>query len=96
MLQGAGKEASPCDGAPHYKRHRPHQPIRQWVLSVPIPLRFLFASCPAIMGKVLGIVYRTIATQLIHEAGHTQATARTGAVTLIQRFGSTLNLNNQS
>jgi len=52
----------------------PHQPIRQWVLSVPIPLRFLFASRPAIMGKVLGIVYRTIATQLIHQAGHTRRT----------------------
>ncbi len=22
----------------------PHQPMRQWVLSVPFPLRFLFAS----------------------------------------------------
>ena len=34
----------------------PHQPMRQWVLSVPFPLRFLFASQPAVMGKVLGIV----------------------------------------
>jgi len=39
--------------------------MRQWVLSVPFPLRFLFASQPAIMGKVLGIVYRAIATHLI-------------------------------
>ena len=36
--------------------------MRQWVLSVPIPLRFLFASQPAVISKVLGIVYRTIAT----------------------------------
>ncbi len=43
----------------------PHQPMRQWVLSVPFPLRFLFASQPAVMGKVLGIVYRAIATHLI-------------------------------
>ena len=35
----------------------------QWVLSVPIPLRFLLASRPALMGKVLSIVYRTLATQ---------------------------------
>jgi hypothetical protein len=42
----------------------PHRPMRQWVFSVPFPLRFLFASRPAIMGKVLGIVYLTIATQL--------------------------------
>ena len=36
----------------------PHQPMRQWVLSVPFPLRFLFASQPAVMGKMLGIVPR--------------------------------------
>ena len=71
----------------------PHQPIRQWVLSVPIPLRFLLASRPDILAKVLGIVYRTLATHLIHQAGYIKATARTGAVTLIQRFGSALNLN---
>ena len=45
------------------------------------------------MGKVLGIVYRAIETHLIHQAGQTRHTARTGAVTLIQRFGSALNLN---
>jgi hypothetical protein len=45
------------------------------------------------MGKVLGIVYRTLATHIIHKAGFTKSTAHTGAVTLIQRFGSALNLN---
>jgi len=69
----------------------PHQPMRQWVLTVPFPLRFLFASQPAVMGKVLGIVYRTIATHLTRKAGYTKATARTGAVTLIQCFGGALN-----
>jgi hypothetical protein len=44
------------------------------------------------MGQVLGIVYRVIATHLIKKAGSCQ-TAHTGAVTLIQRFGSALNLN---
>ena len=73
-------------------RH-PHQPMRQWVLSVPFPLRFLFASQPAVMGKVLGIVYRAIATHLTHKAGYTKATAQAGAVTLIQRFGGALNAN---
>ena len=68
----------------------PHQPMRQWVLSVPFPLRFLLASQPAVMGKVLGIVYRAIATHLIHQAGYTKASAQTGAVTLIQCFGGHL------
>ena len=71
----------------------PHEPMRQWVLSVPFPLRFLFASQPKIMGKALGIVYRAIATHLIRKAGYTITTAHTGAVTLIQRFGGALNLN---
>ena len=87
----------------------PHQPMRQLspgmacsramqeqlprVLSFPFPLRFLFASQPAVMGKVLGIVYRTIATYLVHKAGFTKPQAQTGAVTLIQRFGGSINLN---
>ena len=32
----------------------PHQPIRQWVLSFPFPLRFLLASYPELMGKGAG------------------------------------------
>jgi len=71
----------------------PRAPYRQWVLSVPFQLRFLFASYPELMGTALAIVYRTIATWLIHQAGFTHDTARTGAVTFIQRFGSALNLN---
>ena len=71
----------------------PFQPMRQWVLSVPFPLRFLFASNPRVMSRVLGIVYRTIATHLAHKACFTKPTKQTGAVTLIQRFGSALNLN---
>ena len=71
----------------------PYQPMRQWVLSFPFPLRLLFASKPAVMGKVLGIVYCTIATHLTHKAGFTKPAAKTGAATLIQRFGSALNLN---
>ena len=46
----------------------PLEPMRQWVLSFPYPLRFLFASRPAIMGQVLGIVYRCIGTHLIKKA----------------------------
>lgn len=71
----------------------PYEPIRQWVLSFPFQLRFLFASYPQIMGKVLGIVYRTLATHITKKAGYNKQTAKTGAVTLIQRFGSALNLN---
>ena len=43
--------------------------------------------------RVLGIVYRSIATHLAHKAGFSKPLVQTGAVTLIQRFGSALNLN---
>jgi hypothetical protein len=76
----------------------PHQPVRQWVLSFPFLLRFLFASRPVITGQLLGIVNRVTATHLVKKAGYSKKTARTGAVTLIQRFGrsgapAALNLN---
>jgi hypothetical protein len=71
----------------------PRLPMRQWVLSFPFHLRLLFARQPLIMSKVLAIVYRTLATYLIKKAGFSHKTARTGSVTLIQRFGSALNLN---
>ena len=45
------------------------------------------------MGKVLAIVNRAISTYLINKAGFKVSEAHTGAVTLIQRFGSALNLN---
>ena len=69
------------------------EPMRQWVLSVPFALRYLFATTPAMMGQVLGIVTRAIASHLLKAAGVNHSTGHTGAVTLIQRFGSALNLN---
>jgi hypothetical protein len=45
------------------------------------------------MGKVLGIVYRAISTHLLHKAGLQLYDGGIGAVTLIQRFDSALNLN---
>ena len=71
----------------------PDVPLRQWVISFPFPLRYLFAAHPLAMGKVLGIVYRAISTHLAHKAGLQRKEGATGAVTLIQRFGSALNLN---
>ncbi len=72
----------------------PKRPIRQWVLSVPFPLRYLFATNPKVMSRVLTIVHRVISTFLIKQAGRTvKSGTQSGAVTLIQRFGSALNLN---
>jgi ribosomal protein S27E len=71
----------------------PPVPIRQWVISFPFQLRYLFARYPKAMSQALAIVYRCIATHLIKKAGLTHKTAKTGGITLIQRFGSALNLN---
>ncbi len=55
---------------------------------------YAFAGSPSPAdGPVLSIVYRTLSTHLIKKAGYTKASAQTGSVTLIQRFGSALNLN---
>jgi ribosomal protein S27E len=71
----------------------PRKPLRQWVLSLPFALRFLLATNPKALRRVLGIVYRAISGHLLKRARLTRSTGDTGAVTLIQRFGSALNLN---
>ena len=68
----------------------PERPLRQWVISLPCALRFLLATNPGALSRVLGVVYRTISGHLIDKAGLTRRTGHTGAVTLVQRFGSAL------
>ena len=69
----------------------PALPLRQWVISFPFALRFLFAARPDALVKALEVIYRLLSTHLAHKAGFTGREAATGAVTLVQRFGSALN-----
>lgn len=46
--------------------------VRQWVLSLPIPLRLLLARYPKHLSKVTQIIHRSIATDIIHRAGFLQ------------------------
>ena len=71
----------------------PCVPVRQWVLSFSIPRRILLAAHPELLAPVLRIIHRVIAGFLLKQAGLKRTTADTGAVTLIQRFGSAANLN---
>ena len=71
----------------------PQVPVRQWVLSFPIPLRFLLAAHPQLLSPLLQVINRAISTFLTKQAGLKCTEAQTGAVTLIQRFGSAANLN---
>ena len=68
-------------------------PVRQWVLSLPIPLRLLLARYPKHLSKVMQIIHRAISCDIVHRAEYLKKQANTGAVTYIQRFGSALNLN---
>jgi ribosomal protein S27E len=71
----------------------PPKPSRQWVLSLPFALRFLLATDSTALTQVLAIVYRTLSGHILKKARLTRASGATGAVTLVQRFGSALNLN---
>ena len=71
----------------------PHVPVRQWVLSLAIPLRLQLAAQPKLVTPVLQVVHRMITRHLLGQAGLKSAGADSGAVTLIQRFGSAANLN---
>jgi len=73
----------------------PRVPVRQWVLSLPIPLRLLLAAQPKLVTPVLQVVHRVITRHLLDQAGLKPEQANSGAVTLIQRFGSAANLMKQ-
>jgi len=62
-------------------------------LLVASALRFLLATNPPALTRVLGVVYRSIFRRLIGKAGLTDATSHTGTVRLIECVGSALNLN---
>jgi hypothetical protein len=68
-------------------------PVRQWVLSLPIPLRVLLAARPELVTPVLQVVQRLVTRHLLDAAGLKADEGQGGAVTLIQRFGSAANLN---
>ena len=85
-----------CDFAAHLRDHvMPRVPVRQWVLTVPVGLRFGMAFEPALAGVVLrafvGVISRWLRRSA--QARGIRGTLKTGGVTVIQRFGSALNLN---
>src|SRR3989441_3069645 len=71
-------------------------PTRQWVVSVPIPLRYWTAPLKELTAKVHTIIRTTIAQYYVHHAvksGIERQKVQPGSVTFIQRFGGALNLN---
>jgi hypothetical protein len=82
-----------ADSSPLVDHVIPHVPVRQWVLSLPIPLRLPLPAYPKLVTLVLQVVHWVITRHLLGRAGLKADEADSGAVTLIQRFGSAANLN---
>jgi hypothetical protein len=73
----------------------PEVPARQYVLSVPYSLRFKMAYSPDATTMVLGAFISAINSDLRRRARKRKLRGRlqTGGLTVVQRFGSSLNLN---
>jgi len=75
----------------------PDVPVRQWVLTLPHRIRYMIAYDPALCSAVLDVFIRAVfgwQRRVAKRAGIELAPeADCGAVTVIQRFGSSLGLN---
>jgi transposase-like zinc-binding protein/putative transposase len=74
----------------------PWVPTRQWVVSVPIPLRYWLSSSQALTAQIHTIIRTTIAQYYVNQAvkrGVARQQVQPGSVTFIQRFGGALNLH---
>jgi hypothetical protein len=72
----------------------PDVPWRQWVLTVPVPLRLAMAWDPGLLTDVLTIFQRAMAGRLrllARRKGFSDG--QHASVTVVQRFGGALNLN---
>ena len=96
------------DTAAHLVDHVfPERPVRQWVLSFPYNLRYLFAYNGKALSQALKIMIRVIRRYYIKKSvatiarinkankleGEKIGKIETGAVMLVQRFGGKINLN---
>jgi hypothetical protein len=74
----------------------PWVPTRQWVVAVPIPLRYWMAASQDLTATVSTIIRTTIGQYDVNQAvtrGLTRAKVHPGSVTFMQRFGSALKVN---
>jgi hypothetical protein len=74
----------------------PWVPTRQWVVSVPMALRYWMAASQDLTAQVHTIIRTTIGQYYVNQAvtrGSARQQVQPGSVTFIQRFGGALNLN---
>jgi hypothetical protein len=85
-----------ADTAAHLvDRVLPEVPVRQWVLTLPYPLRYRCAYDAKLTSAVLRAFLRALFAELRRRARRQWGprAEQCGSVTFIQRFGSALNLN---
>jgi len=74
----------------------PWVPTRQWVVSVPMPLRYWTAPSRDLTAQVHTIIRTTIAQFYVHQAvkrSVKRQKVQPGSITFLQRFGGSLNAN---
>jgi Putative transposase/Transposase zinc-binding domain len=74
----------------------PWVPTRQWVVSVPVPLRYWMAASQELTAQVHTIIRTTIGRYYVNQVvtrGVPRDKVQPGSVTFIQRFGSAINVN---
>ncbi|MDQ5979969.1 MAG: hypothetical protein QG602_2944, partial [Verrucomicrobiota bacterium] len=71
----------------------PQVPMRQWVLSLPIKVRWVLARRPGLVGRVLAVFLRALSPWQRRRGRVLGVEGATGAGTFVQRFGSALQLN---
>jgi hypothetical protein len=74
----------------------PWVPTRQWIVSVPMPLRYWMSSSRDLMAQVHTTIRTTIAQFYVNQVvtrGVERHQVQPGSVSFVQRFGSSLNVN---
>ena len=86
-----------AEAAAHLVDHVfPEVPVRQWVLSLPHPVRYLLARHPDLCREVRGIFVRSVHSFYSRRArDEGMAGGRCGSVVHLQRFDSALRLDLQ-
>ena len=85
-----------ADTAAHLvDRVLPEVPVRQWVLTVPVALRYRMAFDAGLTAEVATAFVRTVFSSLRRRARERRKIRypHAGAVIFVQRFGDSLNLN---
>ena len=97
QLQAAGDFVLLCRAAHGPDRRSPRRaghsrvPTRQWVVSVPVPLRYWMAASQELTAQVHTIIRTTIGQYYVNQVvtrGVPRDKVQPGSVTFIQRFGS--------